>query len=73
MASSLNEARAEAYFQAVGGKGAIAITVGKPQNVNIYNGSGILLRKVQLNQGFNTVEGLMPGIYIVGSQKVAVE
>lgn len=73
LASSLNEARAEAYFQAVGGKGAIAITAGKAQSVNLYNGSGILLRKVQLDQGFNTVGGLMPGIYIVGGSKVAVE
>ncbi len=50
-----------------------AITAGKAQSVDLYNGSGILLRKVQLDQGFNTVGGLMPGIYIVGGSKVAVE
>lgn len=69
----INAATAENYFSVTGGKGRMAVTAGKAQVVRIHHLSGRLVRTVQLNSGLNVVDGLQPGIYLVGGQKVAVE
>lgn len=69
----INDAKAEAYFAAQGGAGAIAVNVGKAQTVRIYSVSGALVRTVQVEAGFTPIQGLTPGVYVVNGTKVIVK
>ena len=69
----LNTAKAESYLKVSGGRGALGITAGKAQTVKIYSASGALVRQLHLTEGFHTVGGLQPGVYVVGGQKVLVQ
>lgn len=55
-----------------GGKGVIAIHSNKPMNIKVYDISGAMVRNVQMQGTFTEVNGLTPGVYIVGSKKVLV-
>ena len=68
----INGAKAEAYFAAQGGEGAIAVNVGKAQMVRIYAMSGALVRTVQVEAGFTPIQGFTPGVYVVNGTKVVV-
>lgn len=68
----INGAKAEAYFAAQGGEGAIAVNVGKAQMVRIYAMSGALVRSVQVEAGFTPIQGFTPGVYVVNGTKVVV-
>lgn len=69
----INEAKAEAYFAAQGGAGAIAVNVGKAQTIRIYSVSGALVRTVQVEAGFTPIQGFTPGVYVVNGTKVIVK
>lgn len=69
----INDAKAEAYFAAQGGAGAIAVNVGKAQTVRIYSVSGALVRTVQVEAGFTPIQGFTPGVYVVNGTKVIVK
>lgn len=71
--TQINEASQEAHFNVTGGKGSIAVTVGKAQLVRVYSTTGALLRTEQVSQGFTLLQGIAPGIYIVNGVKVMVE
>ncbi len=71
--TSLNEAKAEAYFNVHGGKGCIELSVGTPQTVRIYSLSGTLVRQLNVAAGFTPITSLTPGIYVVNGKKVVVE
>lgn len=71
--SAINDAKAEAYFSAQGGEGAIAVNSGSETSVSIYSVAGTLVRTVRLQKGLNVVNGLQSGAYIVGGQKVIVK
>lgn len=73
VASSINEAQSEAYFEVLGADGSIAINTGKAQTVKVYGLDGKLVRATELNRGFNTIDGLSGGIYIVNGEKVLVK
>ena len=68
----INDAKAEAYFAAQGGAGAIAVNVGKAQTIRIYSVSGALARTVQVEAGFTPIQGFTPGVYVVNGTKVIV-
>lgn len=68
----INDAKAEAYFAAQGGAGAIAVNVGKAQTIRIYSVSGALVRTVQVEAGFTPIQGFTPGVYVVNGTKVIV-
>ena len=55
-----------------GGKGVIAIHSSKPMNIKVYDISGAMVRNVQMQGTFTEVNGLTPGVYIVGNKKVLV-
>lgn len=69
----INDAKAEAYFAAQGGAGAIAVNVGKAQTICIYSVSGALVRTVQVEAGFTPIQGFTPGVYVVNGTKVIVK
>lgn len=69
----INDAKAEAYFAAQGGAGAIAVNVGKAQTIRIYSVSGTLVRTVQVEAGFTPIQGFTPGVYVVNGTKVIVK
>lgn len=69
----INDAKAEAYFAAQGGAGAIAVNVGKAQTIRIYSVSGALARTVQVEAGFTPIQGFTPGVYVVNGTKVIVK
>ena len=69
----VNEAKAEAYLSVSGGKGVMAITAGKAQQIGVYTSAGVLVRSLQLQPGQNRIGGLQPGIYVVGGNKVVVK
>lgn len=69
----INDAKAEAYFAAQGGAGAIAVNVGKAQTIRIYSVSGALVRTVQVEAGFTPIQGFTPGVYVVNGTKVIVK
>ena len=71
--TQINEASQEAHFNVTGGKGSIAVTVGKAQLVRVYSTTGALLRTEQVSQGLTLLQGIAPGIYIVNGVKVMVE
>ena len=71
--TNINQAETEKYFTANGAKGAITITTAKPTMVRIYSLSGILLRNVNVSQGFTALAGFQAGSYIVNGCKVIVK
>ena len=73
MLEGLNSAKAESYLKVSGGRSALGITAGKAQTVEIYSAAGALVRQLHLTEGFHTVGGLQPGVYVVGGQKVLVQ
>lgn len=71
--AAIDDAKAENYFKVTGDKGCMAIRCGKAQHATVYNLSGAMVRRVQLNEGLNTIHGLAAGIYVVNGKKVIVE
>ena len=71
--TAINEAKAEAYFAALGGVGCISVNVGKAQSVRIYNIAGQLVRNAQVGSGVTTINGIPAGIYVVNGTKVMVK
>lgn len=71
--TSLNEAKADAYFNVRGGNGCIELCAGTPQTVRIYSLSGTLVRQLNVAAGFTPITTLQPGIYVVNGKKVVVE
>lgn len=70
--TSINAAKAEAFFSAIGGRGAIAVHAGAAQRVNIYNVAGQLVRVADVGEGLTPIQGFTPGIYLVNGVKVVV-
>lgn len=73
VASAINDAQSEAYFHALGGQGSIAVNCGKAQTVHVYGLDGKLVRSAELQRGFNAIQGLGAGVYIVNGEKVIVK
>lgn len=71
--TAVNEAKAEAYFAALGGVGCISVNAGKAQSVRIYNIAGQLVRHAQVGSGVTTINGIPAGIYVVNGTKVMVK
>lgn len=71
--TAINEAKAEAYFAALGGVGCISVNAGKAQPVRIYNIAGQLVRNAQVGSGVTTINGIPAGIYVVNGTKVMVK
>lgn len=71
--TAINEAKAEAYFAALGGVGCISVNAGKAQSVRIYNITGQLVRNAQVGSGVTTINGIPAGIYVVNGTKVMVK
>lgn len=71
--TAINEAKAEAYFAALGGVGCISVNAGKAQSVRIYNIAGQLVRNAQVRSGVTTINGIPAGIYVVNGTKVMVK
>lgn len=71
--TAVNEAKAEAYFAALGGVGCISVNAGKAQLVRIYNIAGQLVRNAQVGSGVTTINGIPAGIYVVNGTKVMVK
>lgn len=71
--TAINEAKAEAYFAALGGVGSISVNAGKAQSVRIYNIAGQLVRNAQVGCGVTTINGIPAGIYVVNGTKVMVK
>lgn len=71
--TAINEAKAEAYFAALGGVGCISVNAGKAQSVRIYNIAGQLVRNAQVSSGVTTINGIPAGIYVVNGTKVMVK
>lgn len=71
--TAINEAKAEAYFAALGGVGCISVNAGKAQSVRIYNIAGQLVRNAQVGSGVTTINGISAGIYVVNGTKVMVK
>lgn len=71
--TAVNEAKAEAYFAALGGVGCISVNAGKAQSVRIYNIAGQLVRNAQVGSGVTTINGIPAGIYVVNGTKVMVK
>lgn len=71
--TAINEAKAEAYFAALGGVGCISVNAGKAQSVRIYNIAGQLVRNAQVGSGVTTINGIPAGIYVVNGTKVMVK
>lgn len=71
--TAINEAKAEAYFAALGGVGCISVNAGKAQSVRIYNIAGQLVRNALVGSGVTTINGIPAGIYVVNGTKVMVK
>lgn len=71
--TATNEAKAEAYFAALGGVGCISVNAGKAQPVRIYDIAGQLVRNAQVGSGVTTINGIPAGIYVVNGTKVMVK
>lgn len=71
--TAINEAKAEAYFAALGGVGCISVNAGKAQSVRIYNIAGQLVRNAQVGSGVTTINDIPAGIYVVNGTKVMVK
>lgn len=71
--TAINEAKAEAYFAALGGVGCISVNAGRAQPVRIYNIAGQLVRNAQVGSGVTTINGIPAGIYVVNGTKVMVK
>ncbi len=71
--TAINEAKAVAYFAALGGVGCISVNAGKAQSVRIYNIAGQLVRNAQVGSGVTTINGIPAGIYVVNGTKVMVK
>lgn len=71
--TAINEAKAEAYFAALGGVGCISVNAGKAQPVRIYDIAGQLVRNAQVGSGVTTINGIPAGIYVVNGTKVMVK
>lgn len=71
--AAVNDAKAESYFNVSGNRGSIGIRCGQDMEVSVHSLSGTLVRKVSIHSGFNVINGLAPGIYMVNGKKVVVE
>lgn len=72
LVDAINEVKAETYFSVHGGDGVITITTGNDADINIYSISGMLVRTVHLTKGFNIINNLTAGTYIVNGKKALV-
>lgn len=52
--------------------GRLVITADRPQTVSIHSASGALVRRVSVSAGTTAVDGLAPGVYVVGKKKVVI-
>lgn len=59
-------------LQAVGQRGAILLNAFEPTEVNVYSINGSLVRSLNVPAGATTLDGFLPGLYIVNGQKVLV-
>ncbi|MBO5698411.1 MAG: CotH kinase family protein [Bacteroidaceae bacterium] len=60
------------FVGVTGGKGCLYVKSAIQQSINVYNLNGQLVRQALLNVGVNQIDGLTPGIYVVGATKVVV-
>ena len=58
--------------EVVAGKGYLRIECDQVQQVVLYTATGMAVRMIVLNEGTNYVNGLQPGIYIIGGKKAMV-
>lgn len=52
--------------------GCLVITSERPLSLDIHSASGALVRKVSVTAGATEVDGLAPGVYVVGRKKVVI-
>lgn len=64
--------QAAQQVQAEGGKGFLLLHGTSAEPVRIYTADGRLVRTLALSQQHTQVDGLAPGLYLVGTQKVLV-
>lgn len=56
-----------------GGDGCLYIQSNIKQDISVYNLSGALVRRVQVNPGVQRIDGLAKGMYVVAGTKVIVK
>jgi hypothetical protein len=56
-----------------GGDGCLYIQTNIKQDISVYNLSGALVRRVQVNPGVQRIDGLAKGMYVVAGTKVIVK
>ena len=56
----------------VGGRGFLRIESNQAQQVVLYTTTGMVVRTIALTEGTNYVNGLQPGVYIIGGKKAVV-
>lgn len=54
-------------------KGQLIISSNIPQQINIYNINGCLIRSIEIINGETVVDGLEKGVYLANNRKVIVE
>ncbi len=63
----------ERFVSVSGGHGCITLHTTHPTTVKVYTVGGALAKTIELNRPKTTVDGFMPGVYIVNNQKVLVK
>ena len=72
-ATEIASINAENTFKVFGSDNAIHVITDKAQNVSLFSIDGRLVKTVELSEGYNTIDGLLKGIYLINKQKVAVK
>lgn len=72
-ATEIASINAENTFKVFGSDNAIHVITDKAQNISLFSIDGRLVKTVELSEGYNTIDGLLKGIYLINKQKVAVK
>lgn len=72
-ATEIASINAENTFKVFGSDNAIHVITDKAQNISLFSIDGCLVKTVELCEGYNTIDGLLKGIYLINKQKVAVK
>ena len=55
-----------------GGKGCLYVRLDAPARIDVYTAGGLCVRRIDAPAGHTRVDGIAPGVYIVGGQKTIV-
>jgi hypothetical protein len=71
--TGVNEVNSNHGLTVLGAKSSITVIANGNANVAVYDVTGRLVRQATVEAGSNSIDGLVPGIYIVNHTKVAVK